>query len=1496
MIRRLLWLIAATAFALTTYSAKALNAAHYGSSSPLRQGHWVKIGVDTTGVYELSYADLKACGFSDPSAVRVYGYGGLLPNNHRLDGTVPDGLPLTPSVHTADGRLVFYGEGTVRAEFNKKTNERIVVERNPYDTQGHYFLTDSDVDGDIATVPYAGGSEAATWHYCIDLSEREVQQAGEGSGAIFHGPRIKAGGSETASFRVRNFGRDDDKDPRGIFELEAALNWSEKTTLNISLSGAADVTIDQRQSSSVNYPQRMWAAADGGATFGADASYPLVDSRVDVSIDVPANFRGSYAAIDRCYLIYPRLNKIDSDMSELMLNYVDVDRSLDIALSGADSDVKIWDVTDPAAVLCLETMYDSTTKTAKSTLRAGEGTRRLVAFNPSHRHRHPHIEEAIGNQNIHGEENPEILIITTESLLDQALELAEIHREQGQNTLVVTQEATFNEFGSGTRSSAAMRRAVKMFYDRSAGRLRHVILYGTSTGDPRFINRKPDDLLLTYICESFDECRTLFKNYVSDQYFGMLSDSFDPEQIESERMHVSTGRIPAGNANEASTVNGKIRNYFTNSPTPAMALRMLKCSDKLNDAIHLKYANEMAGEMMKGNELLTITHADLALYTKAGDDTAEQPIALLERSLLRGTGLFYYTGHGGPTSLTGTDLYNIGRIKSLNYEQYPLIVLASCLTYPYDRDNNTLATIAMMTPNGGSIGTIAACREVLLEYNRPFSNAIGYAYSSARGGTDMGEILMNARNRMIDQGIMTGDMAFNALCFNYCGDPAVPMSLPHFDIAIDDIEGDKFVSGKSFDINARVVDANGATISDFNGPVHIEVFDGAIDRKSLVPAVKDIVSCDDNLLCEFTATANQGRISTSVYLPTPSQGHRPSRIVVTATDTDSRRYAAGMLRKNGIEESADDQPEHTDPPVIINFGADENDYLDQNTVKPNFTLLATVDPSSSGLAVGVSGIRNRITIIVDGKDSNATAVDGMRFNSDGTVSLSHQIIGATFGSHTYELRVVNNAGLSANAIFEVNVGTATHTGTLTTDIEGTVRESMIFDLDATVAAKRLIVVDHLGNTVLSADSPTFPYRWDLTDLSGEKVCDGHYKAWAMLANDLAHGSTPVNEFTVISGKIGSSSAPAAGNEVKGKTLDLSDSREIKAGEYAGSDIEQLILPASGKIVIGDGAFAGSNIKNLTVNCDVEIGVGAFAACEQLESVVLGGAATVGEYAFRNCLRLKKADVHTARSIPAKVFAGCVSLAEVNVGSTLSEIGVSAFEGCDISDFDMSRTSVRTIGAYAFSANHRLASVELPDNLITVSEGAFFDCMSLRKIKLPETCTDLGNYSLKGLSGVDTVALPEALRYIGRSAMEGMNGLREINASDLTDVPALGEDVWYGLPQEDIKLRVNKETEAQFRAADQWQNFDIYYDLLNSVDKIDAASTLRGRMTDGVISIESTSDAIESVDVYNASGLCIYRATPDDLTCQIDMSASETRIFIVRVQLAGGTCGSLKFVK
>jgi len=113
----------------------------YAEHSVLQSGTWAKISIPESGIYQLTDALIKKAGFSDPSKVKVYGYGGAL-QPESLTGdylTATDDLKEVPTT-TINSRRLFYGVGPVTWE----TKDALVRTRNPYSINGYYFLTESD--------------------------------------------------------------------------------------------------------------------------------------------------------------------------------------------------------------------------------------------------------------------------------------------------------------------------------------------------------------------------------------------------------------------------------------------------------------------------------------------------------------------------------------------------------------------------------------------------------------------------------------------------------------------------------------------------------------------------------------------------------------------------------------------------------------------------------------------------------------------------------------------------------------------------------------------------------------------------------------------------------------------------------------------------------------------------------------------------------------------------------------------------------------------------------------------------------------------------------------------------------------------------------------------------------------------------------------------------------------------------------------------------------
>ncbi len=112
----------------------------YAKHSVLGTGRWAKIRVPETGIYQLTDAVVRQAGFSDPSKVKIYGYGGNLQNEVLTAGDLIacDDLRQLPTF-TAGGKRLFYARGPVSWSGND-TQRRT---RNPYSNYGYYFLTEN---------------------------------------------------------------------------------------------------------------------------------------------------------------------------------------------------------------------------------------------------------------------------------------------------------------------------------------------------------------------------------------------------------------------------------------------------------------------------------------------------------------------------------------------------------------------------------------------------------------------------------------------------------------------------------------------------------------------------------------------------------------------------------------------------------------------------------------------------------------------------------------------------------------------------------------------------------------------------------------------------------------------------------------------------------------------------------------------------------------------------------------------------------------------------------------------------------------------------------------------------------------------------------------------------------------------------------------------------------------------------------------------------------
>ena len=139
---------------------------------------------------------------------------------------------------------------------------------------------------------------------------------------------------------------------------------------------------------------------------------------------------------------------------------------------------------------------------------------------------------------------------------------------------------------------------------------------------------------------------------------------------------------------------------------------------------------------------------------------------------------------------------------------------------------------------------------------------------------------------------------------------------------------------------------------------------------------------------------------------------------------------------------------------------------------------------------------------------------------------------------------------------------------------------------------------------------------------------------------------------------------------------------------------------------------------------------------------------------------------TITTIQSKTFKNCDALIEVVFPDTeieFSYCGDSMFEGCkSLVSISIPR-GVDAIGQYMFLGCKSLETVTIPDTVIKINGdnqdyATFGNCLSLKKIELPESITSIGNYIFKNCPVLTSINIPANVQTIGKCIVDESVGL------------------------------------------------------------------------------------------------------------------------------------------
>ena len=135
------------------------------------------------------------------------------------------------------------------------------------------------------------------------------------------------------------------------------------------------------------------------------------------------------------------------------------------------------------------------------------------------------------------------------------------------------------------------------------------------------------------------------------------------------------------------------------------------------------------------------------------------------------------------------------------------------------------------------------------------------------------------------------------------------------------------------------------------------------------------------------------------------------------------------------------------------------------------------------------------------------------------------------------------------------------------------------------------------------------------------------------------------------------------------------------------------------------------------------------------------------------------------------FSGCTGLTSITIPNSVTSIGNSPFSRCS----SLASIKVESGNAYYDSRNDCNAIISKKDNIlisgckntiipndITSIDGAFYGCIGLTSITIPNSVTNIGNNAFSDCSGLTSVIIPKSVTDIGSGAFSGCTGLISID--------------------------------------------------------------------------------------------------------------------------------------
>jgi hypothetical protein len=170
-----------------------------------------------------------------------------------------------------------------------------------------------------------------------------------------------------------------------------------------------------------------------------------------------------------------------------------------------------------------------------------------------------------------------------------------------------------------------------------------------------------------------------------------------------------------------------------------------------------------------------------------------------------------------------------------------------------------------------------------------------------------------------------------------------------------------------------------------------------------------------------------------------------------------------------------------------------------------------------------------------------------------------------------------------------------------------------------------------------------------------------------------------------------------------------------------------------------------------------------------------------------CNMLQKVEIgNSVTTIGIDAFAYCSSLASITIPDGVTSINGYAFACCSSLVNITIPNSVTTIGHHIFYYCYSLASITIPNSVTSISDTAFHYCYSLASITIPNSVTSISDTAFYNCYSLASITIPNSVTSIGWDAFSDCTGMAFYDFTSHTSVPTLSStSTFSGIPSDCI---------------------------------------------------------------------------------------------------------------